>query len=116
GSIEQDADQVIFLYRPEYYGITEDEDGAPTVNTGEVIIGKNRHGELTTVKLRFVKEFVKFADLESDFGMMGGSSGGSALSPSSQFDAPGNSGGGNGNIIIRGSRMNDMGNDEEAPF
>jgi replicative DNA helicase len=40
GSIEQDADMVIFLYRPEYYGITEDEEGNPVTGMGEVIIAK----------------------------------------------------------------------------
>ena len=44
GSIEQDADMVMFLYRPEYYGITQDESGMPTQGTGEVIIAKHRNG------------------------------------------------------------------------
>jgi replicative DNA helicase len=64
GSIEQDADMVIFLYRPEYYGITEDENGTPTTNMGEVIIAKHRNGSLDTVKLKFVGKYTKFADLE----------------------------------------------------
>ena len=51
GSIEQDADMVMFLYRPEYYGITEDEMGQPSNGVGEVIIAKHRNGSLDTVKL-----------------------------------------------------------------
>ncbi|MFA5245651.1 MAG: DnaB-like helicase C-terminal domain-containing protein, partial [Pedobacter sp.] len=66
GSIEQDADMVLFLYRPEYYGITEDE-GRSTVGIGEVIVAKHRNGETGTVPLRFIGKYVKFADLEEDF-------------------------------------------------
>lgn len=65
GSIEQDADQVLFLYRPEYYGITEAEDGTPLTGTGEVIIAKNRHGSIEDVRLRFIGKYTKFCDLES---------------------------------------------------
>jgi replicative DNA helicase len=77
GSIEQDADMVMFLYRPEYYGITEDEDGNPTTSTGEVIIAKHRNGSLDTVKLKFIGKFTKFTDLDmpgfsSDFPSEGG--------------------------------------------
>ncbi len=64
GSIEQDADMVIFLYRPEYYDITQDEMGNPTHGTAEVIIAKNRHGSLETVRLQFVGKYTKFQDLD----------------------------------------------------
>ena len=60
GSIEQDADQVMFLYRPEYYGITEDEEGNPTEGMAELIIAKNRHGSVTTVPAKFINKFAKF--------------------------------------------------------
>ncbi|MEM7551784.1 MAG: replicative DNA helicase [Bacteroidota bacterium] len=63
GSIEQDADMVMFLYRPEYYGITEDEMGHPTNNLGEVIIAKHRNGSLDTVKLKFVGKYTRFSDM-----------------------------------------------------
>jgi replicative DNA helicase len=66
GSIEQDADMVIFLYRPEYYKITEDENGNSTLGLGEVIIAKHRNGSLDTVPLRFKGEFTKFSDWETD--------------------------------------------------
>src|SRR5690606_34824372 len=103
GSIEQDADMVLFLYRPEYYGLVEDEAGRPTAGVGEVIIAKHRNGETGTVQLRFVGKFVKFTDLEQDFAFGdGGFSGGfsSGISPSSSFDQPAS--------IVRQSRMNDM--------
>ncbi|MDX2002221.1 MAG: replicative DNA helicase [Chitinophagales bacterium] len=66
GAIEQDADLVVFLYRPEYYGMTEDENGNSTVGIGEVIIAKHRNGALDTVKTKFIGKFAKFADLETD--------------------------------------------------
>jgi replicative DNA helicase len=62
GSIEQDADQVLFLYRPEYYGITQTAEGMPTQGLAEVIIAKNRHGSLEDVPLRFLGQFTKFKD------------------------------------------------------
>jgi replicative DNA helicase len=62
GAIEQDADVVVFLYRPEYYGITEDEAGNTTAGVGEVIIAKNRSGGLDTVKLRFIGKYTKFTE------------------------------------------------------
>jgi replicative DNA helicase len=65
GSIEQDADIVMFLYRPEYYKITVDEEGMPTQGTGEVIIAKHRNGSVGNVKLKFIGKYTKFADLDS---------------------------------------------------
>lgn len=67
GSIEQDADMVLFLYRPEYYGITEDEQNRSLVGVGEVIIAKHRNGETGIVPLRFIGKYVKFTDLEESF-------------------------------------------------
>lgn len=64
GSIEQDADMVMFLYRPEYYKITQDENGNPTTGVGEVIIAKNRSGTVDTVRLRFIGKYTKFTDLD----------------------------------------------------
>jgi len=66
GAIEQDADMVLFLYRPEYYGITEDEMGNPTQGITEVIIAKHRNGSLDTVALKFIGKYTKFADLASN--------------------------------------------------
>ncbi|MEO7174828.1 MAG: replicative DNA helicase [Saprospiraceae bacterium] len=64
GAIEQDADIVSFIYRPDYYGIAEDEDQLSTEGIAEIIIAKHRNGSLDTVKLRFVKEFAKFTNLD----------------------------------------------------
>ena len=70
GSIEQDADIVMFLYRPEYYKITVDEDGMPTQGMAEVIIAKHRNGSLENVKLKFIGKYTKFADYDSPDGMI----------------------------------------------
>ncbi len=59
GSIEQDADVVMFVYRPERYGITE-EKGQSLENTAEIIIGKQRNGPTGTVHLTFLKEYTRF--------------------------------------------------------
>lgn len=64
GAIEQSADQIVFLYRPEYYGFTEDEEGLSTAGICEAILAKNRHGKADTVRLRFKPEYTQFADLD----------------------------------------------------
>ena len=65
GAIEQDADLVMFLYRGEYYGITEDEDGNEYMpGQTELIIAKNRNGHLEEVPLKFIPQSQKFESLE----------------------------------------------------
>ena len=96
GSIEQDADMVMFLYRPEYYNLSEDEMGQPTQGTAEVIIAKHRNGSLDTVKLRFIGKFTKFTNLEDDRFLSAGNYGGNSFSSGS----PG------GNFITLGSKAN----------
>ena len=63
GSIEQDADIVSFIYRPEYYQILEDENGQSLKGVAEVIIAKHRHGALDTVRLKFTDSFARFENL-----------------------------------------------------
>ena len=75
GAIEQDADIVCFIYRPEYYGFTEWPNSQPGVDPdchgqGEIIIAKHRNGSLDNVKLRFIPHLAKFTDLDS-FGAFG---------------------------------------------
>ena len=97
GAIEQDADLVLFIYRPEYYDLDE-----PTLPKGlaEIIIAKHRNGALGTVNLRFVNKFAKFVDMqEIDFNELG--------------DGPLFNESDSGNIITRSSRIND---DEDIPF
>ena len=64
GAIEQDADLVAFIHRPEYYGLTTDENGMSTAGMAEIIIAKHRNGEVTDVRMRFIKEQARFANLE----------------------------------------------------
>lgn len=110
GAIEQDADIVSFIYRPEYYDITQDEDGNSMVGVGQVIIAKHRNGALETVSLKFVKEFAKFENLDMNYGPSGD------LPEGGDFDKF--------KTITMQSRMNDdeggdyfsKENDDDAPF
>ncbi len=76
GAIEQDADMVMFLYRPEYYGINNNEMGETVEGETHIHIAKHRNGSTGEVKVRFIKEYQKFVDLEEDqfdsFKPMGG--------------------------------------------
>lgn len=96
GAIEQDADIVGFIYRPEYYQILEDENGNSTKGMADIIIQKHRNGSLGDVHLRFKGEFSKFMDPE-DFNLM---------TLGSDANLPAN------NMITRSSKMND----EDIPF
>ena len=64
GAIEQDADIVAFIHRPEYYGLTTTEDGMPTAGMAEIILAKHRNGAVCDVPLRFLKEQARFADMD----------------------------------------------------
>lgn len=105
-SIEQDADMVAFIYRPEYYDIIEDEEGMSLKGVAELIFAKNRHGATKTINLKFTDQFAKFSDLDdfslSDFGI------------EEDSNAPGGTSEANyGNIQTIPSKMND---DEDIPF
>lgn len=65
GEIENIADSVIFVYRPEYYGIQQDEEGNSTMGLGQLIVAKNRYGDTCDVNLRFRKEFGRFEEWDS---------------------------------------------------
>lgn len=65
GAIEQDADQVVFIYRPEYYGILTDEDNNPTAGVAEIIIAKNRSGPLDEVTLYWKADCVLFKNMNN---------------------------------------------------
>ena len=63
GSIEQDADVVMFVNRPEQYGISTWDDGSSTENTGELIIAKQRNGPVGDVRLAYLKSYARFENL-----------------------------------------------------
>jgi replicative DNA helicase len=62
GSLEQDADSVIFIFRPEKHGILTDEDGNSTEGFTELIVSKNRMGALGILKARFEGQYSRFVD------------------------------------------------------
>ncbi|OQX78189.1 MAG: replicative DNA helicase [Bacteroidetes bacterium 4484_249] len=102
GAIEQDADLVCFIYRPEYYKIDHDEEGNPTKGMAELIIAKHRNGALAEVKMQFIDKFAKFSDYETgNFEMPG--------DIPSEYDYP------QENSYTVQSRLNDMPSDEQ-PF
>jgi len=104
GSIEQDADMVQFIHRPDYYGITEDEDGNSTNGIANIIIAKHRNGAVCDIQLKFVNELAKFQDLDKSEFFSGDDDGNFATMPiGSDFENQG--------TITRASRMND--NDED---
>jgi len=65
GAIEQDADIVIFIHRPEYYGISQYENGESTEGQAEIIFAKHRNGSTGSVILGFIKELTKFEPLDT---------------------------------------------------
>lgn len=113
GAIEQDADMVCFIYRPEYYKIMDDGEGNTTEGMAEFIIAKHRNGALEDIKLRFIKHFAKFMD--GDDGEHYNPDGG--LTPSGTFDSAGTT-----NVLTVPSKMNDdhpqndTSGDDSVPF
>ena len=102
GAIEQDADMVNFIYRPEYYDIDQDQDGNSLKGVAKIIVAKNRHGELRDVQLRWVANQARFDNWEDvDFNSF------TNLSP---FQPDG---GGDGSVTLQ-SRVNT--DDEEIAF
>ncbi len=95
GAIEQDADIVSFIYRPEYYKIYEDEKGS-TLGMADIIIAKHRAGSIGDIRLRFKNEVTRFENLNT--GTLDNY--GSALQANTNFDNSGN-----GAVIIP-SKMN----------
>lgn len=69
GAIEQDADIVSFIYRPEYYGLLEwdDEERTPCDSQAEFIFAKHRNGGLDNIRLKFTGHLAQFSDLEEGF-------------------------------------------------
>lgn len=107
GAIEQDADMVMFIHRPEYYNITEDAEGNSTAGVAELIIAKHRNGPVDSARTRFIGQFTKFADLESFGEKIEYGSPDAGLTPSQDFGQSTNS-------VIRKSKMNDI--EEDHPF
>ena len=102
---------VCFIYRPEYYGLTEDENGMPTDGIGEIIVAKHRNGSLDSIRLRFIKELTRFDNLNAFESVQTG------MVPNGDFDDT-------AETITLGSKMNDEDDDvdfnklspDEVPF
>ncbi len=63
GTIEQNSDVVMFIHRPEYYGIQTFEDGESAVDMAEIIVAKNRGGNVGTIRLGFEGKYTRFKNL-----------------------------------------------------
>lgn len=66
GAIEQDADMVCFIHRPEYYKIYQSSDGTDLRGMAEIIIAKHRNGSVGDVRLRFIGQYTRFQNPEDD--------------------------------------------------
>jgi replicative DNA helicase len=111
GAIEQDADVVMFLYRPEYYDITTNEMGEDTKGDVFVKIAKHRNGSLETIKLKAKLYIQKFEEQEQIGGYSSGYPQGGSWRPVSDDE-------GAKLFIQKGSKMNDGtgGEIEDTPF
>lgn len=111
GAIEQDADMVMFLYRPEYYDINTNAEGENVKGLTEVKIAKHRNGVLDTVKLKALLHIQKFTDWDEDpYSGVGLPSGG--WRPVNDSEG----GGGEKLYIQTSSKMNDISDDDDTPF
>jgi replicative DNA helicase len=102
GAIEQDADIVSFIYRPEYYGFMQDEDGNSNEGVGEIMIAKHRNGDLKNVRLRFIGKYARFDNIDNySEEVLPVNSIASSMNTNTSFDNQGNSG-----TITLQSKMN----------
>jgi replicative DNA helicase len=118
GAIEQDADMVMFIYRPEYHDITSNENGESVKGETHIRIAKHRNGSLENIKLKALLHIQKFEEIDGSEEverLMGEGSWKSANSlPTNSSSNEG------GRFFVQGSKMNngnfDESFDEEAPF
>jgi replicative DNA helicase len=96
GAIEQDADLVLFIHRPEKYDIYEDEQGNSLVGLAEIILAKHRNGPIGDIQLKFRDESAKFMELDT-------------ILPLGDADK-------DGPAFTVGSKMNQEGMDDEPPY
>ena len=99
---------VMFINRPEYYGLTEDEEGNSTLGLANIIIAKHRNGAVGDVQLKFTSELAKFSDFEK-YDFNDGSSFGE-LPVNDEFDN------GGGSITMKSRMDDDFDDDGDVPF
>ncbi len=117
GAIEQDADIVSFIYRPEYYGLIQNEDGESNEGVGEIIVAKHRNGALDSVRLKFIGQYARFDNIDSYVGDDEFTTISSAMNVNQNFDTP-------PSIVTLGSKINQSNefdnfqrdSDEQVPF
>ena len=107
GAIEQDADIVSFIYRPEYYGLLEDDQG-PTSGMGDIIVAKHRNGSTDTVRLRFIGKYARFDNIDAFDGDLNGGHDPAPLNPNREFESTTPE-----NVMIRSSKMDDINDDDD---
>ncbi len=112
GAIEQDADLVIFIHRPEYYGLDVDEEGNSLKGIAEIIVAKHRNGPVGDVQLKFVREYAKFVDLDDALAMVEDDENGNGLAT---FQSRMNQDGSN-NPPLNNDIDSNNGFDESTPF
>ena len=111
GAIEQDADMVMFLYRPDYYDVTTNEMGESNKGETYVKIAKHRNGSLDTIKLKAELHIQRFIEEEGGGDDFNPNMGGGNWKP-----VKGGGSDGANMYIQKGSKMNDGQFDDEAPF
>jgi len=109
GAIEQDADLVLFIHRPEYYGIDVDEEGNSLKGIAEIIVAKHRNGPTGDINLKFVREYAKFVDLDDTLAMVEDEQDGFILPSKMNHDEAGGS-------LTNNDIGTNNGFDESAPF
>ena len=113
GAIEQDADIVAFIHRPEYYGLTVDENNMSTAGLAEIIIAKHRNGAVTDINLRFIKDQARFTDMDD---MMVAVAGGGRTQQYEEIESPSYADGGVAAMGNTGFEVKARVIEEEAPF
>ena len=111
GAIEQDADMVMFLYRPDYYDVTTNEMGESNKGETYVKVAKHRNGSLDTIKLKAELHIQRFIEEEGGADNFNPNLGGGSWKP-----VQGSGSDGANLYIQKGSKMNDGQFDDEAPF
>ena len=79
GAIEQDADLVIFIHRPEYYGLDVDPEGNSLKGIAEIIVAKHRNGPVGEIQLKFIRDYAKFVDLDDHLALVEDDENGNSL-------------------------------------
>lgn len=121
GAIEQDADMVMFIYRPEYHEIHNNENGESTKGETHIRIAKHRNGQLDNIRLQALLHIQRFEEISDNNNTpMGGSGNWKPISPTPTSPASGGGKQAGGRFFVQGSKMNtgnfDDGIDGDTPF